>query len=981
MNPRALVGAAVAAACWAPCAFAQWTPPIGIPAPSFGINEAAPPRPNPWLSQVPGYYYVDRTVGAATDTNNQYGTPARPRRTIPLSLPAGSTVELHGTYTQVHSSPDQIVSNGTAAAPVFIRGETSANRPRITLTMEVQGSYAIFENLEFAFTDEEGLSLVAPMDHVAVRGCDIHGNLNGGGLSVQSFTSAINHDVVVYANKIHDNGDVNASFDQDVHGIAVSARVHHLWIVDNELYRNSGDGMQFNAGSQANQATLHHVYVGRNVSHNNKQAGYAVKQATDVIYSQNVAYSHRPGNSSPGAGFNYQYAPERIWTLFNTVTDSDFGWYIGNDNGLGNGQNMYWVGNVVYNIHSSGGFQSGSAYGNSAFMLAGGTNRYLVNNTMYSVDGGIFCPSDQGRVVMSNNVISTLSQSGGSHVFVEMPGTAQLSSMRNTLFNGTARIKWGGNSPIYTHTNMPGGCAGCKSGDPLFVDAANANFNIPPTSPAADAGIVDSIYATFQGLYGISIAVDAGGTPRPFGPAWDMGAFEYAVAGVSVGDASVGEGDTAGVALTFPVVLNRSPSETVTVSYATSNGTALAGSDYTAASGTVTFPPGATSRTVSATVLPDLVDEDDETLTVTLSNPVATTIIDGTATGTIVDNDPAPTISTGDCASLEGNAGTTPCTFPLTLSNPSSRSITLSYATSSGTATSGSDFQAASGTVTFPPLSLGPQNVSVALVGDTAIEEDEDFRLTLSNPVQGVIGNSQADGIVQDDDAVALSQDELVHGWAQYGSLQADPGPAAHQDYFRWSQPARSSFEVVVDGTSGDITPGLLLERLGPDNTTILQSGAVTGTGSSVTLRWQNSTAATVKQQHLRVRTGAAGCGSSCGPTATYRVRAWDTTLRGPRFNNFNQNTVVLLQNLRSTAVSGTAYFWAPNGTLYLAQPFTIQGRGILPMITTTFPALQGKSGTLTVAHNAGYGGLVGKAVSSDPVNGYAFDASLLSKP
>src|SRR5262245_5023514 len=79
-------------------AHAAWQPPIGIPEPPFGINEVAPPRPNPWTTPVAGYYYVDESRG--DDKNNPYGTPRRPKKTIPDNLPAGSVVEVHGVYTQ-----------------------------------------------------------------------------------------------------------------------------------------------------------------------------------------------------------------------------------------------------------------------------------------------------------------------------------------------------------------------------------------------------------------------------------------------------------------------------------------------------------------------------------------------------------------------------------------------------------------------------------------------------------------------------------------------------------------------------------------------------------------------------------------------------------------------------------------------------------------------------------------------------------------
>ena len=102
---------------------------------------------------------------------------------------------------------------------------------------------------------------------------------------------------------------------------------------------------------------------------------------------------------------------------------------------------------------------------------------------------------------------------------------------------------------------------------------------------------------------------------------------------ISVSDAAVQEAE--GAVLVFTVTLSRASSRTVTVDYATSDGTAQAGSDYTAASGKLTFNAGDTSQTVQVTVLTDQEDESDETLTLTLSNPSQATLDDATATGTI----------------------------------------------------------------------------------------------------------------------------------------------------------------------------------------------------------------------------------------------------------------------------------------------------------------------------------------------------------
>lgn len=119
---------------------ASWTPPIGIRMPPFGIDEVAPPRPNPWTTSTAGFYYADGSALNATDSGNIYGTPGLLRKTVPTRLPAGSVVELQGVYTFDHASPRDIVASGTAARPVFIRGVSATAGRGENLNEPAQGS-------------------------------------------------------------------------------------------------------------------------------------------------------------------------------------------------------------------------------------------------------------------------------------------------------------------------------------------------------------------------------------------------------------------------------------------------------------------------------------------------------------------------------------------------------------------------------------------------------------------------------------------------------------------------------------------------------------------------------------------------------------------------------------------------------------------------------------------------------------------------
>src|SRR6185503_16681358 len=98
------------------------------------------------------------------------------------------------------------------------------------------------------------------------------------------------------------------------------------------------------------------------------------------------------------------------------------------------------------------------------------------------------------------------------------------------------------------------------------------------------------------------------------------------------------------------------------------------------------------------------------------------------------------------------------------------------------------------------------------------------------------------------------------------------------------------------------------LERLAGDNVGILQSAVPVATGHSVSLRWENTTALTVVNQHIRVN---GTCSGGCGSDDVYRVRAFETTYSIPRFNNAGtQVTVLVLQNPGTDTINGHIWFW-----------------------------------------------------------------------
>ena len=231
---------------------------------------------------------------------------------------------------------------------------------------------------------------------------------------------------------------------------------------------------------------------------------------------------------------------------------------------------------------------------------------------------------------------------------------------------------------------------------------------------------------------------------------------------ISIGNVSVTEGNSGTTNANFTVTLSAAASVPVTVHYATADGTATAGSDYLATSGTLTIPAGSTTGTISVPVAGDKLNEANETFTVTLSSSTNAVIATATGTGTILDDDSVPSLSINDVTLTEGNSGTKTATFTVTLSVVSGRAVTVHFATANGTATAGSDYTAASGTLTIPAGST-TGTINVTINGDRVVEPDETFFVNLSSPVNATIADSQGQGSILNDDPPA--------------SLPASPGP------------------------------------------------------------------------------------------------------------------------------------------------------------------------------------------------------------
>jgi hypothetical protein len=228
---------------------------------------------------------------------------------------------------------------------------------------------------------------------------------------------------------------------------------------------------------------------------------------------------------------------------------------------------------------------------------------------------------------------------------------------------------------------------------------------------------------------------------------------------------------------------------------------------------------------------------------------------------------------------------------------------------------------------------------------------------------------------------------QLVHGTAQTHDLAVRPALQPDQDWYVVASKPEASYEVVIDGMSGDIagppsgSPALVLIS-GNDGTTVLATSVPTVSGGfpySRALRWANTTSV-VDNQFVRVP--APSCGTACNADDIYGIRMRETTVNVARFNaTGTQVTVVLTQNASERPVSATFFYWSAAGALLQTSTQTIAAKALTVVSVASFPALAGQGGHITVAHNGGSGALNVKAVAQEPATGFSFDTPGVTIP
>ena len=486
--------------------------------------------------------------------------------------------------------------------------------------------------------------------------------------------------------------------------------------------------------------------------------GFANRSGTAVATLSRVVIAGNDAGGNGGGVWNDNQLSLSEVTIRNN--GADFGGGLYNQSGTV-GLNQVTINNNLSRDGSGGGIRNQTAG------TVKGTNVTISGNdatgTASGVGGGIRNISAGSTVVLTNTTIASNVADSANGI----QNDASMTLINSLVANGSSNCNTSGGTVTDGGNNLDSGTT-CGFTQPSSLTNAN-----PFLGPLQDNGGNTETHALLLG----SRAVDGGsssacpatdqrgqarvnqpGVGSDTGTPCDIGAYEFIavvpVPALSIEDSSQSEGDAGTSTAAFTVTLDSTIATTVTVDYATSDGTATAGSDYVATNDTLTFPPNTTGpQFINVTINGDTTGELNETFTVNLSNANWSTIADSQGQGTIL-NDDEPVVLISDVSVTEGDSGTTAITLTVSLSSVPTSQATVNYNTSDGSAEVGLDYVAASGVLTFL-IGVDSQDITVEVIGDTEEESEENFFVILSGASgAALLSNPQdrAEVTITDDD-------------------------------------------------------------------------------------------------------------------------------------------------------------------------------------------------------------------------------------
>ncbi|HEY0074570.1 MAG TPA: Calx-beta domain-containing protein, partial [Abditibacteriaceae bacterium] len=637
--------------------------------------------------QMAGSSANNNTVQGCYIGTNASGTAALPNTSWGIVLYAGAH---HNTFGGTGAGQGNVISGNRSQGIEFQQANTSNN--------VVQGN--------FIGTNAAGTGAVANNNGVFLR-AGAQNNTIGGSAAARNVISGNNY-AGVYLNgggTTATSGNIVQSnyIGVDVNGANAIPNHHGIMIYGggtnnvtnntiggvgngNLIASNGGDGISVVTGCVGNPIRANAIYgnngLGINLVDPNTGYGVNANDAGDADTGANnwqnfPVITGASGSSSGTVNFTLNSIANRVYTIDvfrNTAADSS-----------GYGEGAVYVGSQ--DVTTDG---SGNANGSLTFSNVPGGSFFTATAT----DTTTGDTSEFGQAMQMSLTPASLQFSSATYNVSESGVSATITVTRTANSEGAVSVSYAtsnGTATAGSDYTAATSTLSWNSGDttdktftvPVTDDTsleADETVNLTLITPSGSAvlGTQNTALLTIADNESVLSIADA----------------------TSAIEGSAAEPGT----VTFELSLSPASNQSVTVDYTTTNDSAQAGSDYAAKSGTITFEPGQTSRSVTISLIGDALNEATETFVVTLANANGATITDAQAVGTISDDDIAPSVSVGDASVTEGDTGSVNAVFAVTLSGASSQTVTVTYAASNGTtnpATVGSDYTAANGTLTF----------------------------------------------------------------------------------------------------------------------------------------------------------------------------------------------------------------------------------------------------------------------------------------
>jgi hypothetical protein len=345
----------------------------------------------------------------------------------------------------------------------------------------------------------------------------------------------------------------------------------------------------------------------------------------------------------------------------------------------------------------------------------------------------------------------------------------------------------------------------------------------------------------------------------------------------AIDDVTHNEGNASTSSYTFTVTKTGSTALNSAVNFTTVDGSAAtANNDYQLNSGTLNFLPTDTTKQITVLVNGDTTFEANEAFTVHLSGPSGATIADADGTGTITNDDSAPSFAIDDVTHNEGNAGTTLYTFTVTKTGGTALNSSVNFTTVDGSATTANnDYQLNTGTLNFLPADTTKQ-IIVLVTGDTSVEPDEAFTVHLSGASSATISGADGTGtIINDDCSFSLSKNtENFSAGGGMNSVNVITATGC-----AWTAVSNDTFISVNSGTPGSGN-GTVNYSVGA-NTGPARMGTMTIAGITFTVTQGSGCTFALDRDHqsfagnggngtVNVTTSDPGCAWTASTTSTF---------------------------------------------------------------------------------------------------------------